>query len=191
MPSSKLNQNNSLQTMTHTGVTARVKSKKSHYPEGESHHIWQGNWRNWNWIRKNKTLEELEGIYKFSNSHALKLIFTQTYLQWNALKLNLKPLTQVYHEIKQETYIRNKRYMKCYTLEKHFTNQCPKHSEYKTSSEWSIDDYLWHQCIETIKKYINCDEGHSPFAMKCKKGKKSSNKKILKKKMKTKCLTPA
>ncbi len=61
--------------------------------------------------------------------------------------------------------------MRCYTLEHHFTNECPKPRDFKVCSECSNEGHVWHQCQEPHKKCLNCGENHSAMAMKCNKRK--------------------
>ncbi len=82
-----------------------------------------------------------------------------------------------HHEIKLETYIPIKCCMRCYALEDHFTNECPKTREYKVCSECSTEGHVWHQYLETYKKCLNCGGNHSTLAMKCSKRKEILNEK--------------
>ncbi len=43
--------------------------------------------------------------------------------------------------------------------------------DYKICSECSEEGHVWHQCQNTTKKYLNCNEDHSTIAMKCSKRK--------------------
>ncbi len=61
--------------------------------------------------------------------------------------------------------------MKCYALESHSTNECPKSKEFKICSECSAQGHVRHQCQESLKKCLNCGENHSALAMECAKGK--------------------
>ncbi len=61
--------------------------------------------------------------------------------------------------------------MRCYILEQHYINECPKGRDYKICYECSSEGHVWHRCREVIKKCINCGENHSSMAMKCLKRK--------------------
>ncbi len=55
---------------------------------------------------------------------------------------------------------------KCYALESHFTNECPKSKDFKICSECSAQGHVWHRCQESLKKCLNCGENHSALAIK-------------------------
>ncbi len=124
------------------------------------HNTWIGN-------------EDLCSVYKFPNSSTIKLTFTQTTLAKRCTERGLKAfgISIPAHEIKLETYIPVKCCMKCYVLEDHFTNEYPKPKDYKVCSECNSYEHVWHQCKESKKTCLNCGEGHSTLAMKCKKRK--------------------
>ncbi len=117
--------------------------------------------------------EGIENIYKFPNSPTLKITFSNALLakrckEKGLLAFNLSvPPT----DIKQETFIPIKCCLKCYSLEDHYTNECPKDQHYKVCSECSVEGHVWHQCREQTKKCINCGDNHSSLAMKCTKRK--------------------
>ncbi len=119
------------------------------------------------------TLEDIENIYKFPNSPTIKITFFSSLIAKKCTEKGLKafkisiPAT----EIKSETYIPIQCCMRCYTLESHYTNECPKSKDYKLCSECGTEGHLWHQCRESNKKCINCHEDHSTLQMKCPKRK--------------------
>ncbi len=112
-------------------------------------------------------------IYKFPNSLTIKITFTTTALAQKCLEAGIKafgisiPATMIKHE----TYIPIKSCMRCYTLEEHHTNECPRPKDFKICSECSTEGHVWHQCQSNTKKCINCGENHSTLAMKCQKRK--------------------
>ncbi|RUM28021.1 MAG: hypothetical protein DSY42_09145 [Aquifex sp.] len=117
--------------------------------------------------------EEIVDIYKFPKSPTLKITFSQTTLALKCTEKGIKAfsISVPPHEIKQETYVPIKCCMKCYSLETHFTSECPMPREYKICSECSEEGHVWHQCQNTTKKCLNCNEDHSSMAMKCGKRK--------------------
>ena len=121
------------------------------------------------WLDENSITE----IYKFPNSPTIKITFSQTNLAQKCIGSGMKAfgISITPHMIKQETYIPVKCCMRCYTLEHHFTSECPKQKEYKICSECSQEGHVWHQCQNEFKKCLNCRENHSTMAMKCKKRK--------------------
>ncbi len=126
-------------------------------------------------IRHNSWIgeDDLEDVYKFPNSPTLKLTFTQTTLAKKCTEQGLKAfkISIPCHEIKLETYIPIKCCMKCYALEDHFSNECPKSKDFKVCSECSREGHVWHQCTATNKQCLNCSGSHSTLAMKCVKRK--------------------
>ncbi len=126
-------------------------------------------------VKHNTWLDEnsITDVYKFPNSPTIKITFTQTNLAQKCIGSGLKAfgISIPPHMIKQETYIPVKCCMRCYTLEHHFTSECPKQKEYKICSECSQEGHVWHQCESDVKKCLNCGEPHSTMAMKCKKRK--------------------
>ncbi len=61
--------------------------------------------------------------------------------------------------------------MCCYSLEQHYTNECPEGREYKICSECSNEEHVWHQYSKQNKKHVNCGGNHRTLAMKCPKRK--------------------
>ncbi len=118
-------------------------------------------------------------MFKFPNSPTIKLTFTQTTLAKKYTEQGLKSfkISGPCHEIKLEIYIPVKSCMKCYTLEDHFTSECPKSQDYKVCSEHSTKGHLWYQCKETNKQCLNCNGNHSTLVMKCLKRKKHHKRK--------------
>ncbi len=127
-------------------------------------------------LRKNTWIgEELENVYKFPNSLTIKLTFTQTKLAKKCTETGLKAFSISIppHEIMLEKYIPIKCCMGCYSLEDHFTSECPKGRDYRVCCECSTEGHVWHQCTKEQKKCLNCGENHSTLiAMKCIKGKR-------------------
>ncbi len=118
-------------------------------------------------------------IYKFPNSFTLKITFNQTALAQKCLQTGIKAfgISTPASLIKQETYIPIKCCMRCYTLETHYTSECPMPKDYKICSECSEEGHVWHQCQNKTKKCLNCTEPHSSMAMKCKKRKEKIKEK--------------
>ena len=117
------------------------------------------------WIETDSIVD----IYKFPKSPSLKITFSQTALAQKCMASGLKAfgISMTPHMIKQQTYIPVKCCIKCYTLEHHFTSQCPKPKEFNISSECSQEGHVWHQCQNDTKICLNCNEAHSTMAMKC------------------------
>lgn len=118
-------------------------------------------------------IQEIEDVYKFPNSPTLKVTFLQTTIAKKCTEKGLKAykISIPPHEIKLETYIPIKCCMRCYTLEDHFTNECPEGKDYKICSECTSEEHVWHQCRSVYKLCLNCGGNHSALAMKCVKRK--------------------
>ncbi len=132
------------------------------------------------WIWEENDIE----IYKFPRTSTIKITFTQTILAEKCLHTGVKAfsISIPSHQIKPETYVPVKCCMKCYALEQHFTNKCPKPKEFKVCSECSQQGHVCHQWENATKKCLNCDEEHSSLAMKC-----SKRKQIIKEKRNMTC----
>ncbi len=117
--------------------------------------------------------EGVVDVIKFAKSKAIKITFSNITLAQKCTEKGLKAfsISIPAHEIKQETFIPVKCCMKCYTLESHFTNECPKPSTLKICSECSETGHVWHECPNEYKKCLNCGENHSTMALKCPKRK--------------------
>ncbi len=96
--------------------------------------------RKHDWIQEG----EIESVYKFPNSPTLKIIFTMTILVKKSTEKGLKAfkISILGQEIKLETFISIQCCMRCYTLEQHYTNECPKDRDYKICSECSSDGHV-------------------------------------------------
>ncbi len=121
------------------------------------------------WIK----IRDIENIYKFPNSPTIKITFYLPLLAQKCTEKGLKAfkISIPGNEIKLETYIPIKCCMRCYTLEQHYTNECQKSREYKLCSECGTEGHLWHQCVETNKRCVNCGGDNSALQMKCPKRK--------------------
>ncbi len=117
--------------------------------------------------------DDLDSIYKFPNSHTIKLTFTKTQTAKKCTETGIKGfgISIPNFDIRQETYIPILCCLKCYELENHTTRDCPKGPNFKMCSECSSVEHLWYECKVKEKKCINCKENHSTLAMKCPKRK--------------------
>ncbi len=99
------------------------------------------------WIKE----DEIENIYRFPSSPTIKITFTLTRLAKKCTEKGLKAfkISIPGHEIKLETYITIQCCMRCYTLEQHYSNECPRSREYKIFSECSTEGHVWHQCRDS------------------------------------------
>lgn len=66
--------------------------------------------------------------------------------------------------------------MKCYPIEEHTTNKCPKPKEYKICSECGDRNHTWKDCHSSEKKLVNCDGNHRTIANKCPKRREIENR---------------
>lgn len=124
-----------------------------------------------NWIG-----DSITEIFKFPKSNTLKITFDHTE---KAKKSTTNGLL-MYHmrippqQVHQDEYIHIKTCMKCYKIEEHNTNQCPKDLNYQICSECGEEGHQWRDCKSTHKKCINCEGQHRTLAMKCPLRKKAT-----------------
>lgn len=120
-------------------------------------------------------------IYKFPKSNTLKITYDQ---QEKATKTTNYGLLMYHmrvppHQIQQEEYINLQTCMRCYILEDHHTNQCPKLPDFKICSECGAEGHQYRTCNIQTKKCINCGGPHRTLAMKCPIRKKAIKEKRL------------
>ena len=122
------------------------------------------------WIK----MDDIEGLYKFPKSNTIKITFHQINTAKNAQEkgILLFSMSVPPTQIKEETYTPITTCMRCYEMESHYTNQCPKEKDYKICSECGETGHTWHTCNNKNKKCINCGGDHRTLAMRCPERKK-------------------
>ena len=81
------------------------------------------------------------------------------------------------HQISKERYTNITYCMKCYDIDDHVTNQCPKTQGYQICSECSSQDHTWRNCQVEEQKCINYGGAHRTMAYKCPKRKEKVKEK--------------
>lgn len=117
--------------------------------------------------------------FKFPKSNTIKITFDH---QEKARKSTMQGLLLYNmrvppHQIQQDEYINLQTCMKCYQIEDHHTNQCPKDPEFKICSECGEEGHHYRNCSNQHKRCINCKEPHRTLAMKCPLRKKALKEK--------------
>ncbi len=122
---------------------------------------------------------DIEQIFMFPNSPTLKITFTQSATAKKCIERGFLAfnISVPANDIKQETFIPIRCCMRCFQLEGHTTRDCEKSRDFKLCSECSQEGHLWHQCLEEVKKCVNCKGPHSTMAMRCPKRKDIIKKK--------------
>ena len=170
--SDDLNQHNFLPQ-----IPPELKASRSIIITSVDQHIYNNNedviiedlYKNNDWIKDN-----IDQMYKFPNSRTLKITFNRTSITKKALDMGLLLFSMRIpsYQMRQETFINILTCYKCYALEDHTTNNCPKDINYKICSECAEEGHTHKECNNTsTKKCINCDEDHRTMAMKCPKRK--------------------
>lgn len=114
------------------------------------------------------TVGYIDAISEFSN--ILKITFTQTAPAHKCKDIGLKMFNMrvPHHQVKEQDYTPITTCMRCYAVDDHYTNKCPKPKEYVICSECSSTQHKWHQCDKRNKQQcINCSEPHRTLAYKC------------------------
>lgn len=115
------------------------------------------------------TLNLIENVYKFPNNNIIKITFSQTAPAQKSKEQGLKMFDMriPHHQIKEQDYTPISTCMRCYAVEDHFTNQCPKPKEYTICSECGSREHKWFDCKSGSKECINCSGPHRTLAYQC------------------------
>ena len=72
------------------------------------------------------------------------------------------------NDIARDHFIKLKMCFKCYQIEDHITQNCPKNTDYVICSECSSHEHKFDQCNSgQNKKCVNCHGAHSTLALGC------------------------
>ena len=98
----------------------------------------------------------IDNIFKFPKARIIKITFKTAKIATKATEqgLLLFHMRVPHYQIKKEEFIPIT-CMKCYEMESHFTNKCPKDRSYKVCSECGSEDHTWNECKEENKKCLN------------------------------------
>lgn len=118
---------------------------------------------------KNDWIQKVIQIYKFPKGNTIKITFSSTAEARKAQEVGLKLYSMriPHYDIKQDKFHNITTCFKCYMLEDHYTNQCPKNDSYKLCSECGELGHIWRDCTSEQKSCPNCQGDHNAMAMKC------------------------
>lgn len=111
----------------------------------------------------------IESVQKFDRQPIIKIIFTETAPALKCKEHGVKMFNMriPHHRIQEQEYTPINTCMRCYSIEQHFTNKCPKPREYNICSECTSHQHKWYECEASEKKCVNCGGRHSTLAYKC------------------------
>ena len=123
--------------------------------------------------------EGIESIFRIPRTKILKLCLNETTTAKAATEKGLLAfhMSIPSYNIKIEEFIPVLTCMRCYAIEDHTTNKCPKPKDHTICSECGSMDHTWRQCNSTTKKCANCAGDHRTLANKCPKRKEAKEKK--------------
>lgn len=115
------------------------------------------------------TTDMIEEITKFKGKPIIKINFKQISVATKAQETGIRLFNMSIppHQIEEEDYVEVTMCMRCYAMEDHYTNQCPKEKDYKICSECAEEGHHWYTCKKEQKKCINCRGNHRTLAYKC------------------------
>ncbi|ORD93408.1 hypothetical protein ECANGB1_2305 [Enterospora canceri] len=131
-------------------------------------------------IGENSWLQDgIESIFKVPRTKIMKICLNQTAAAKKATESGILAfhMSIPAHNIKIEEFIPILTCMRCYQLESHPTNKCPRTKEHKVCSECANEGHTWKDCLSLEKKCLNCNGQHRTLANKCPKRKEIKEKK--------------
>lgn len=122
------------------------------------------------------TTNNIEDVIRLEGKNIIKVIFSQTAPAQKSKEQGLKMFNMRVppHQIKEQEFTPLNTCMRCYAVEEHFTNQCPKPSDYVICSECGSLEHKWFDCNIAKKECINCHGEHRTLAYKCPTRKKAA-----------------
>lgn len=140
------------------------------------------------------TVNFIDSVYKFPHNAIVKISFSQTAPAQKCIDQGIKMYNMriPQHQIKEQDYTPVTTCMRCYALDSHYTNQCPKPKEYTICSECGSEEHKWFDCSSGRKQCVNCSGPHRTLAYKCPHRKQAVEKtKEMKKATETKSYSAA
>lgn len=118
---------------------------------------------------KNEWIEKITQVYKSQQSNTLKITFSTTREAKKAQEVGIKlySMRLPSYDVKQDKHHHINTCFKCYMLEDHFTNKCPRGETFKLCSECGVEGHVWRDCVADQKCCPNCRGPHSAMAMRC------------------------
>lgn len=126
---------------------------------------------------KNEWVGNITQLYKFPNSNILKITFDESSKALKAQETGLLLFSMRIprYDIEQDKFHNILTCFRCYAIEDHSVNQCPKDKDYKICSECGIVGHIWRECKAEEKFCINCKGQHGAMQMRCPKRKEVVN----------------
>ena len=115
------------------------------------------------------TAGKIQEIFKFPRSPIIKITLKQTLAATKSKEQGLLMFSMRIppHQMKNEEYVPIQTCMKCYEIDSHFTNQCPKGRDYKICSQCAEEGHIWTNCKSKNKKCTNCQGDHITLSFQC------------------------
>lgn len=119
--------------------------------------------------RRNEWVGSIQQIQKFPVHSIMKVTFDETTKASRAAEKGLLAFSMSLpkHDIKADAYYNINTCFRCYKMEDHTTNNCPKEKSYKICSNCSQQGHIWRDCKEKNKKCISCQGDHGTMEMRC------------------------
>lgn len=137
--------------------------------------------------QKNDWVGQILQVQKFPAHNIMKITFDETIKANKATERGLLAFSMRLpsYDIKVDTFHSITTCYRCYRMEDHPTNNCPKEKTYKICSNCSQEGHSWKECKERYKKCLSCGGDHGTLEMKC-----PVRKEIISQKRKEKETTP-
>ena len=122
-------------------------------------------------IERVNTWAKVQDVYKFPRSNTIKITFRQSEMAERAVRAGLLMyrLSILPEQVKEELYTPLTSCDKCYEVEDHYTQDCPKPAGFVLCSECSSTEHSYRACRvpASEKKCPNCSQCHGARAMRC------------------------
>ena len=131
-------------------------------------------------VSENNFLNDgIDNIFKIPKTRIIKITFNSSITAKKATEHGLLAfhMSIPHFNIKIEEYIPILTCIRCYAIEEHQTNKCPKEKDYLACSECASEHHSWKNCTSSFKRCINCGGDHRTLANKCPLRKKVNEEK--------------
>ena len=121
-------------------------------------------------VNENSFLNEgIDNIFKIPKTRIIKITLNSSVAAKKATENGLLAfhMSIPHFNLKIEDYIPILTCLRCYAIDEHLTNKCPKEKDYLVCSECASEHHVWKNCTSPIKKCINCGGDHRTLANKC------------------------
>lgn len=115
------------------------------------------------------TQDSIESVFHFEGKPMMKITFLQTAPALKSQTEGLKMFNMRIppHQIKEQEFFPINTCMRCYAIDEHVTNKCPKPKEHTVCSECGSQEHKFFDCKNTTKQCLNCSGNHRTLAYKC------------------------